>query len=80
MGVPCEREKLFHGKLLLTPTRQSLFTAFNFSMKAGANLLNAPLTKRSDGDGCFLILHKGQKKGDIVDCSRGRVGRFRSLH
>lgn len=80
MGAPCKREKLFHGKLSLTPTRQSLFTVFNFSVKARANLLNGPLTKRGDEDDCFLILRKGGKKGDIVDCSQGRVGWFRSLH
>lgn len=80
MGAPCKWEKLFHGKLSLMPTRQSLFTVFNFSMKAGANLLNGPLTKRGDGNSCFLILHKGGKKGNILDCSRGWVGQLRSEH
>lgn len=57
-----KREKLIHGKLSATPTRQSPFTVFNFSLKAGANLLNGPLTKRGDGNDCFLILRKGEKK------------------
>lgn len=63
MGAPCRREKPFHGKLLLTPTRQSLFTVFHSSVKAGANLLNGPLTKRGDWDDCFLIWHNEERKG-----------------
>lgn len=66
MSTPCKREKLFHGKLSLTPTHQSLFfTVFNFSLKAGANPLNGPLTKQGDGNDCFLILHKGRGKKDV---------------
>lgn len=80
MGASCKRGKVFHGKLSLMPSRQSLFTVFNFSMKPGANLLNGPLTKQGDGSDCFLILHKGEKNGNILDCSRGRAGQFRSLH
>ena len=66
MGAPRRREKPFHGKLSLTPTRQSLFTVFHSSMKAGANLLNGPLTKRGDWGDCFLIWHKKRERGCIL--------------
>lgn len=44
MGATYKKEKVFHGKLSLMPTRKSLLTVFNCSMKAGANLLNGPLS------------------------------------
>lgn len=62
------------GKLNLTPTRQSLFTVFNFRKKAGANLLNGPLTIRGDGIDCFLILHKGGKKREYTGLQPGQGG------